>query len=91
MKNPEAVIVGAGHNGLTSAAFLAKAGLDVVRVDKYDYISGPQWQLEKLDIEGNTYSHHSYIYAKRNGNKAEIGFVTSAAWSRIWYPLLLPY
>ena len=30
MKNYDAIIIGAGHNGLTNAAFLAKAGLDVV-------------------------------------------------------------
>jgi len=40
MKNYDAIVVGAGHNGLTSAAFLAKAGLDVVCVEKNDYIGG---------------------------------------------------
>ena len=30
MKTYDAIVVGAGHNGLTTAAFLAKAGLDVV-------------------------------------------------------------
>ena len=29
MKNYDAIIVGAGHNGLTNGAFLAKAGLEV--------------------------------------------------------------
>jgi phytoene dehydrogenase-like protein len=28
-RNYDAIIIGAGHNGLTNAAFLAKAGLDV--------------------------------------------------------------
>jgi len=37
--------------------------------------------LVKLDIEGNKAAHHSYIFAKEKGNKKEIGFVTSAAWS----------
>jgi phytoene dehydrogenase-like protein len=40
MKTYDAIIVGAGHNGLTTAAFLAKAGLDVVCVEKNDYIGG---------------------------------------------------
>lgn len=40
MKNYDAIVVGAGHNGLTTAAFLAKAGLDVVCVEKNDYIGG---------------------------------------------------
>ena len=40
MKNYDAIVVGAGHNGLTAAAFLAKAGLNVVCVEKNDYIGG---------------------------------------------------
>ena len=40
MKTYDAIVVGAGHNGLTAAAFLAKAGLDVVCVEKNDYIGG---------------------------------------------------
>ncbi len=40
MKTYYAIIVCAGHNGLTTAAYLAKAGLDVVCVEKNDYIGG---------------------------------------------------
>jgi phytoene dehydrogenase-like protein len=40
MKTYDAIVLGAGHNGLTTAAFLAKAGLDVVCVEKNDYIGG---------------------------------------------------
>ncbi|MCH8100975.1 MAG: NAD(P)/FAD-dependent oxidoreductase, partial [Proteobacteria bacterium] len=40
MKSYDAIVVGAGHNGLTNAAFLARAGLDVVCVEKNDYIGG---------------------------------------------------
>ena len=40
VKTYDAVVVGAGHNGLTAAAFLAKAGLDVVCVENNDYIGG---------------------------------------------------
>ena len=34
MKNYDVIVVGAGHNGLANAAFLAKAGLDVLCVEK---------------------------------------------------------
>ena len=40
MKTYDAIVVGAGHNGLTNAAFLAKAGLDVLCVEKNEYIGG---------------------------------------------------
>jgi phytoene dehydrogenase-like protein len=40
LKTYDAIVVGAGHNGLTTAAFLARAGLDVVCVEKNDYIGG---------------------------------------------------
>jgi len=45
--------------------------------------NGSTWRLVKLDIEGNKAAHHSYIFAKEKGNKSEIGFVTSAAWSPV--------
>ena len=44
---------------------------------------GSTWRLVKLDIEGNKAAHNAYIFAKGKGNKKEIGFVTSAAWSPI--------
>jgi phytoene dehydrogenase-like protein len=40
MKTYDAIVVGAGHNGLTNAAFLAKSGLDVLCLEKNDYIGG---------------------------------------------------
>lgn len=44
---------------------------------------GSSWRLVKLDIEGNKPAHHAYIYAHEKRNKAEIGFITSAAWSPV--------
>ena len=40
MKKYDAIVIGAGHNGLTNAAYLAKAGLKVLVVEKNDYIGG---------------------------------------------------
>ena len=40
MKKYDAIVVGAGHNGLTNAASLAKAGLDVLCVERNDCIGG---------------------------------------------------
>ena len=40
MSSYDAIVIGAGHNGLTNAAFLQKAGLRVLMVEKNDYIGG---------------------------------------------------
>lgn len=39
-KIADVIIIGAGHNGLICAAYLAKAGLDVVIVERSDYVGG---------------------------------------------------
>ena len=49
MKAYDAIIIGAGHNGLTNAAYLAKAGLNVVVVEKNDYIGGASVSREMHD------------------------------------------
>ncbi len=40
MKNPDVIIVGAGHNGLVCAAYLAAAGLSVRVVERRDIVGG---------------------------------------------------
>ncbi len=57
--NYDALIIGAGHNGLTNAAFLAKAGLNVLVVEKNDYIGGATVSRE-LET-GWKYSNCSYV------------------------------
>jgi phytoene dehydrogenase-like protein len=59
MKTYDAIVVGAGHNGLTNAAFLAKAGLDVVCVEKNDYIGGAS--VSRNLHEDWIYSNCSYV------------------------------
>jgi phytoene dehydrogenase-like protein len=59
MKSYDAIVVGAGHNGLTTAAFLAKAGLDVVCVEKNDYIGGAT--VSRNLYEDWIYSNCSYV------------------------------
>ncbi len=59
MKQYDAIVIGAGHNGLTNAAYLAKAGLDVVVLEKNDYIGGASVTRELHD--GWKYSNCSYV------------------------------
>ena len=59
MKTYDAIVVGAGHNGLTNAAFLAKAGLDVLCVEKNDYIGGAA--VSRNLYKDWIYSNCSYV------------------------------
>ena len=59
MSRYDAIVIGAGHNGLTNAAYLAKAGLNVVVVEKNDYIGGAAVTRELH--EGWHYSNCSYV------------------------------
>ena len=59
MSRYDAIVIGAGHNGLTNAAYLAKAGLKVVVLEKNDYIGGAAVSRELH--EGWTYSNCSYV------------------------------
>jgi phytoene dehydrogenase-like protein len=55
----DAVIVGAGHNGLVTACYLARAGLKVCVVEKNDWIGGAAVSRELFP--GFTYSNCSYV------------------------------
>jgi phytoene dehydrogenase-like protein len=59
MNNYDAIVIGAGHNGLTNAAYLAKAGLNVVLLEKNDYIGGASCTQEFH--EGWQYSSYAYV------------------------------
>lgn len=58
-KKYDAIIIGAGHNGLTNAAFLAKAGLNVLVLEKNSYIGGATVSRELH--KGWKYSNCSYV------------------------------
>lgn len=59
MRSYDVAVVGAGHNGLTNAAFLARAGLDVVCIEKNDYIGGAAVSRNLYDDW--IYSNCSYV------------------------------
>ena len=59
MTNYDAIVVGAGHNGLTNAAYLARAGLKVLVLERMPWIGGAavSREIEK----GWMYSNCSYV------------------------------
>jgi phytoene dehydrogenase-like protein len=59
MKSYDAIVVGAGHNGLTNAAYLAKSGLDVLCLEKNDYIGGAT--ASRNLYKDWIYSNSSYV------------------------------
>jgi len=61
----DAVIIGAGHNGLTCAAYLAKAGLSVLVLAAYDRVGG-QCTSEELTLPGYQSDVHAIGYQFAN-------------------------
>ncbi len=57
-KHADAIVIGAGHNGLVCAAYLAKAGLDVLIVERSHRIGGA-CVTEEL-VEGFRFSTFAY-------------------------------
>ena len=59
-KKYDAIVIGAGHNGLTNGAYLAKAGLNTLMVEKNDFIGGATVS-RALYKEDWKYSNCSYV------------------------------
>ena len=59
MTKYDAIVVGAGHNGLTNAAYLARAGLKVLVLERNPYIGGAA--VSREIHEGWIYSNCSYV------------------------------
>ncbi|MEX2122266.1 MAG: NAD(P)/FAD-dependent oxidoreductase [Woeseia sp.] len=59
----DAVIVGAGHNGLTTAAYLAKAGLATLVLERRDIVGGcaVTEEIDAVEAPGCRVSSASYI------------------------------
>ncbi|MHB8811653.1 MAG: phytoene desaturase family protein [Steroidobacteraceae bacterium] len=55
----DAIVVGAGHNGLVAACFLARAGLKVQVLERNPYIGGAA--VSRRLYDGFTYSNCSYV------------------------------
>ncbi|TIS37259.1 MAG: NAD(P)/FAD-dependent oxidoreductase [Mesorhizobium sp.] len=55
----DAIVIGGGHNGLVNAGYLQRAGLDVLVVEKNDWVGGAATSRELTP--GFLYSNCSYV------------------------------
>jgi len=59
--NYDVVILGAGHNGLVAASYLARAGLSVLLLEKNDYIGGATTSQKVFPDYEARLSRYSYL------------------------------
>src|SRR3989338_8480384 len=67
-KTYDAVIIGAGHNGLVSACYLAKAGLKVLVLEKNGHVGGATFSsriFPDFDVKISEYSYLVSLFPKK--------------------------
>src|SRR5215470_12868862 len=67
MTQHDVIVVGGGHNGLTAAAYLAKAGLDVLVLEAKEYVGGGVITQEAT-IPGFQHDLHAIAHIFIQGN-----------------------
>lgn len=66
MADYDVVIIGAGHNGLTAAAYLAKAGLKALVVEKNSFVGGCASTQELFEgCKFNLGAHFLHLFQKK--------------------------
>lgn len=61
MTRYDAVVVGAGHNGLTAAAYLARAGLSVLVLERLGHVGGAAVSAQAFPDFPTRLSRYSYL------------------------------
>ena len=60
-RHHDVVIIGGGHNGLTAAAYLARAGLSVLLLERDDHLGGAAVSAEAFEGVDARLSRYSYL------------------------------
>ncbi|MFP5251280.1 MAG: phytoene desaturase family protein [Actinomycetes bacterium] len=58
---PSVAIIGGGHNGLTAAAYLARAGVDVTVLERLPHVGGAAVSAQAFDGLDANLSRYSYL------------------------------
>ncbi|MBS0613433.1 MAG: NAD(P)/FAD-dependent oxidoreductase [Proteobacteria bacterium] len=59
MSKPDVIVIGAGHNGLVNACYLARAGRKVLVLERNEYVGGAA--VSRQLYQDFTYSNCSYV------------------------------
>jgi len=84
-RSADVIVVGAGHNGCIAACYLAKAGLDVLIVERHREPGGMSW-TEPMPAAGSSDQHcidpciliSIYPYRSRVGTDEEVRIATAS-------------
>jgi NADPH-dependent 2,4-dienoyl-CoA reductase/sulfur reductase-like enzyme len=57
----DAVVIGGGHNGLVAAAYLGRAGLDVLVLERLPYAGGAAISASPFSGHADRLSRYSYL------------------------------
>ena len=63
----DGIIIGAGHNGLVLQAYLCRAGLDVVSIDRREISGGGLVTMENPRHPGFFHDTHAVFHRALNG------------------------
>lgn len=91
MSTFDAIIIGAGHNGLTTACYLAKAGMSVAVIEKREDIGGAVCTREmfggyKMDVGGSAHImiHSTPVVGELELEKHGLDYIEMDPWA--WHP-----
>lgn len=69
----DVVVVGAGHNGLVAACYLARAGLDVEVVERRDVVGGGVSTVERFPGYATDVGSSAHIMVRHTGIPEDLG------------------